>query len=78
MEAVRLLTQEDETTRLGALEVLGSLCKQDPTLAEGTAHIVRTARSQWKDADSSTPALEEAAHRLLTRIEVPRVAKSAA
>ncbi len=61
------------SARLGALAVLGRLCEQDPTFAEGTAHIVHTARCQWTVEGSSTPALEEAALRLLARIEAPQM-----
>jgi hypothetical protein len=71
MEAVKLLTQEGEETRLGALTVLGTLCKQDPTLAEATALIVQTAQSQWTCEGSSTPALEQAARELLRRLKEP-------
>jgi hypothetical protein len=77
MEAVRLLTQESEATRLGALAVLDRLCEQDPTLAEATSLIVETAQSQWAAENSSTPALERAALKLLRRLEATRVDKSA-
>lgn len=73
MESVRLLARDGEPTRLGALGVLGRLCAQDPTLAEATAHIVQTAQSQWTTEGSATPALKQAVHQLLTRIEAPRV-----
>ncbi|MEU1077772.1 MULTISPECIES: hypothetical protein [unclassified Streptomyces] len=36
-------------------------------LAEATAHVVRTARSTWKDDGFLAPALEEAAGQLLAR-----------
>ncbi|MET7490471.1 hypothetical protein [Streptomyces sp. NPDC005538] len=77
MEAVRLLTQDGESTRQGALTVMGRLCGQDPTLAEATAHVVRTAMSQWEDSGSSSPALEGAARQLLDGLDTPWVDKPA-
>ena len=77
MEAVRLLTQDGESTRQGALTVMGRLCEQDPTLAEATAHVVRTAMSQWKDDDSSSPTLEGAARQLLDGLDTPLADKAA-
>jgi hypothetical protein len=55
----------------GALTVMDRLCEQDPTLAEATAHVVRTALSKWQDDGSSAPALEEAAGQLLDRLDAP-------
>ncbi|MEU5241678.1 hypothetical protein ACH4UR_35810 [Streptomyces lydicus] len=73
MGSVRLLARDGEPTRLGALGALGRLCEQNPTLVEATAHIVQTAQSQWTSERSATPALTQAVHQLLTRIEAPRV-----
>lgn len=76
MKAVRLLMQDGESARQGALTVMGRLCEQDPTLAEATAHVVRTAMSQWDDG-SFFPALERAARQLLDGLDTPLVDKPA-
>ncbi|MGW3930355.1 hypothetical protein ACWECC_19970 [Streptomyces microflavus] len=75
MEVVRLLTQDGQATRQGALGTMGRLCEQDPTLVEVTAHVVRSAMSLRQEEGSSWPALEEAAGQLLVRLDVPLVDK---
>ncbi|MGC5266667.1 hypothetical protein ACPXCO_37270 [Streptomyces cyaneofuscatus] len=75
MEVVRLLTQDGQATRQGALGTMGRLCEQDPTLVEATAHVVRSVMSQWEEEGSSSPALEEAARQLLVCLDAPLVDK---
>ncbi|MGP3634481.1 hypothetical protein ACTU45_14095 [Streptomyces sp. 24-1644] len=75
MEVVRLLTQDGQATRQGALSTMSRLCEQDPTLVEATAHIVRSVMSQWEEDGSSSPALEEAARQLLARLDTPLMDK---
>lgn len=77
MGSVRLLAQDGQARRQGALETMSRLCEQDPTLAEATAHVVWTAMSPWEDEASCAPALQEASRRLLDRLGALLVDKPA-